>query len=206
MNKKNHAALLMIDIQNDFCEEGALAVSGASQIIPIINTMQFEFSEIIATRDWHPKNHHSFADTHPAHQAGETIILSGRPQILWPTHCVQQSPGADFHPQLKQDRVTKIIDKGQHIEIDSYSAFFDNFKLHQTELNDYLKSKSISTLYLAGLATDYCVLFTCLDACELGYQVKVIVPGCRAVNIQQDDEIIALQKMKAAGAELICKV
>lgn len=201
-----NAALLMIDVQNDFCEGGALAVPKASEIIPVINALQTQFSEIIATRDWHPPHHQSFATMHPGAQVGETIYLSGQHQVLWPVHCVQQTEGAAFHPHLKQNQITKIIDKGLHEAIDSYSAFFDNAKQHQTELHDYLQSKSISTLYLTGLATDYCVLFTCLDACQLGYQVKLVMPGCRAVKLNQGDEVLALQTMQAAGAELICKL
>lgn len=192
--KPSNSALLIIDVQNDFCEGGALAVPDASQIVPLINAHQNEFSEIIATKDWHPLHHKSFATEHPGRQVGGRIILAGLQQTLWPVHCVEGSLGAAFHPGLNWHKFTKIIYKGQQEEVDSYSAFFDNAKRYQTDLHHYLQAKHISTLYIAGLATDYCVLFTCLDACELGYDVNVIVPACRAVNLHPQDAMRALKK------------
>lgn len=199
--KKN--ALLIIDVQNDFCSHGALAVPQAEAIIPLINDMQTYFDELIATQDWHPANHMSFAANQLGRKIGETIKIGGISQILWPIHCVQNSHGAMFHPDLHISPTIQIIRKGTDPSIDSYSAFFDNAHLKKTELDDYLQSKNITTLYLVGLATDYCVKYSALDAIFLGYETYVITDACRGVNLNKDDTEKALQEMHQTGVHIV---
>ncbi len=150
-------ALIIVDVQNDFCEGGALAVPNANEIIPYINllTQENEYEEIILTQDWHPANHKSFASNN-GKQVGETIILNEVPQFMWPDHCVQNTSGAEFHPDLDTSKVTKIIQKGTNVEVDSYSGFQDNNHFMKTGLDDYLKSKGIQMVEIVGLALDYC--------------------------------------------------
>ncbi len=199
-------ALVLIDIQNDFCEGGSLAVTDASQILPValnaIHKFQQEDKKIIATMDWHPAHHKSFASNSHT-QIGTVGELNGLPQVWWPDHCVQNTPGAALHSALTDTHFDFIVYKGEDPEVDSYSAFFDNGKQHATALNEYLKSQAISQLIVMGLATDYCVKFSVLDALALGYQVKVLTKGCLGVNLQPDDSKIAFEQMKDNGAILI---
>lgn len=197
------AALLLVDLQNDFMPGGALGVSDGTQILPAINRLLTgKFDLIVASKDWHPKRHGSFAATH-GKQPSEIINLEGLKQILWPTHCVQNSEGASFSPGWDHNKVERLIYKGLDENIDSYSAFFDNARRRSTGLYDLLKEKKINTLYIAGLATDYCVKLSVLDAIELGFDVFVVTDGCRGVNLQKGDDIKALKEMEQAGAHLV---
>lgn len=195
-------ALLLVDIQNDFLPGGALAVPEGDAVIPVIHTLYPFFSQIIASKDWHPKEHKSFASVH-GKNVGEVIDLNGIPQILWPDHCIQETFGSQFSAALDTQPIKKIFFKGVDCEIDSYSAFFDNGKQHDTGLFAYLTKLGVKTLYIAGLATDYCVKYSVLDAVSLGFKTYVIKDGCRAVNLNPEDESKALDEMKQAGAEII---
>lgn len=197
-------ALLIIDVQNDFCEGGNLAVKNSLEIIPVVNDMikKFEIKNdfIIATKDWHPANHKSFASVSNT-KIGELGILNGLPQVWWPNHCIENTKGSELHKELLP--IKNIVYKGNDPEVDSYSGFFDNNKVHETNLNKILKENNIDTLYILGLATDYCVKFTVLDALSLGYKVYLVADGCRGVNINPDDSEKAMQEMKNAGAVII---
>lgn len=195
-------ALIIVDLQNDFLPGGALAVPEGDQIVKVINPLMERFSVVVATRDWHPLHHVSFA-SHHGRKVGELIETPLGPQRLWPDHCVEESHGAALAEKLHKEKISKIISKGTDPLVDSYSGFFDNARRHGTGLHDYLQSQNVSELYVTGLATDYCVLFTVLDALELGYKVYVVVDGCRAVNLNQDDGKNALERMVKKGASLI---
>ncbi len=181
--KPKNSALLLIDLQNDFCPGGSLAVPEGNVVIPIANALMPYFKTIIATQDWHPKNHASFIS-------------------LWPPHCVQHSTGAELHPDLELTKITKIIQKGTDQNIDSYSAFYDNEHLKSTGLTDWLREKNISVLYVMGLATDYCVKFSCLDAIADGFSVYLIQEGCRGINLRKHDIENALSEMQDRGVVL----
>jgi nicotinamidase/pyrazinamidase len=196
-------ALILVDIQNDFLPGGALAVPEGDQIVPVVNRLQPRFDLIVATRDWHPANHGSFAANHPHHAPGDRIDLHGLPQILWPVHCVQETPGADFAPKLDRQAWAQIFVKGTDLAIDSYSGFFDNGHRQATGLGEYLKGKGVTNIYVAGLATDYCVKFTVLDALKLGFRTHLIEDACRGVNLQPGDVAAAIAEMRGAGAEVI---
>ncbi|AIU72691.1 PncA [Hafnia alvei FB1] len=200
------AALLLIDLQNDFCPQGALAVSEGDRVIPIaldaIKQAQQNSVPVIATQDWHPAHHGSFA-SQSGGKIGEMGELAGLEQIWWPDHCIQGSEGAEFHPQLNAAHFDHIVHKGTDATIDSYSAFFDNGRRASTELHSWLQRHQIDTLYMMGLATDYCVKYSVMDALHLGYRVVVITDGCRGVNIKPEDSKIALQQMQTLGATLM---
>jgi nicotinamidase/pyrazinamidase len=195
------SALVVIDVQYDFCEGGALAVKGASEIIDPINQMMPGFDTIVLSQDWHPKDHQSFAKNHVGKFAYDLIKMPYGPQILWPTHCVQGSRGANFHVDLNTDAAQMIVRKGFRPQVDSYSAFFENDRKTPTGLDGYLKSREISTLIIVGLALDFCVQFTALDARALGYDVIVEQSACRAIDLDGslDQAIVA---MKNAGVLL----
>jgi len=194
---------IIVDIQNDFIPGGALAVPEGDKIIPIINLLQKHFDLIVATQDWHPPNHGSFASNHEGKKPGEIIKLSGLDQILWPDHCVQGTKGAEFVKDLDITRLARVFQKGTDPEIDSYSTFYDNAHRKSTGLGNYFKEKGIQEVYLAGLATDYCVKFSALDAVELGFKTHVIQDACRGVNLSPADSQKALEQMKNSGAEII---
>ncbi len=196
-------ALLLIDIQNDFLPGGALAVAGGNEIIPVVNALMPEFAIIVATQDWHPKDHGSFAANHHGGRVYKTVDLHGLPQMLWPTHCVQDSAGALFAPGLDTRRITKIFPKGTDARIDSYSGFFDNGQRGDTGLADWLREQGITELTLCGLATDYCVKFTALDALECGFKVNVVLAACRGVDLQPGDCDRAVAEMREKGAVII---
>lgn len=200
---KPKTALILIDLQNDFCAGGSLAVRDAEEVIPIANNLQKYFDLIIATKDWHPKDHMSFASNHSFKKIGETVLLNDLEQILWPDHCVQGTIGAELHPLLETKKITKYFLKGTNKTVDSYSAFFDNAHLRGTGLFEYLQENHIEDLYLLGLATDYCVKFSCLDALDLGFHVSVIVDACRGVELHLGDVDNALKEMEAKGAVLL---
>lgn len=194
--------LLLIDLQKDFCKNGALEIKNADDIIEVANFLikKFKNNLIVATKDWHPSTHKSFA-INSDKNIGETITLKGIQQILWPVHCVQNSLGSEFHNKLL--RIENIIYKGTDENIDSYSAFFDNKRLKKTELENFLNKKNIDTLYIMGLATDYCVKYTVFDALSLGYKVFVVVDGCRGVDLEKNSSTLALKEMEDMGATLI---
>ena len=195
-------ALIIVDVQNDFCPGGALAVKDGDKIIPIINKLLPKFDLIVATQDWHPKNHKSFAKNH-GKKVGEKIKLNDLDQILWPDHCVQGTKGAEFVPALNTVKIARVFQKGTDPEIDSYSGFFDNGHKKTTGLGDYLKQQKVTEVYVVGLATDYCVKFTALDAVGLGFKTSLIIDACRGVNIQRDDSDKAVQEMKLKGINII---
>ncbi|TVP48905.1 MAG: bifunctional nicotinamidase/pyrazinamidase [Mongoliibacter sp.] len=196
-------ALIIVDVQNDFLPGGALAVKDGNLIIPIINKLQKKFAFIVATQDWHPGNHGSFAANHPGLEAGEFVQLNGVKQILWPIHCVQESKGAEFHPELERKNWTKIFQKGTNPLVDSYSGFFDNNKNGDTGLSDFLKSEGVREIYICGLAADYCVKFTVLDGIDEGFTTYLITDATKAVNLKEGDFQKALEDMEDNGAILI---
>lgn len=196
-------ALLIVDVQNDFLPGGALAVPQGDAIIPVINNIQQHFKLIVATRDWHPANHGSFASNHDNRQVGEVIRLHGQEQVLWPDHCVQGSPGAEISPLLNQGLINNVIFKGSDPDIDSYSAFYDNGHLKETGLHAYLKRNGITSLFVCGLAADYCVYYTVKDALLLGYEANLLTDATRGVNLQPEDTDKAFKDMERRGARLM---
>lgn len=175
-------ALLLVDIQNDFLPGGALAVPEGDQIIPLANQLQEKFDLVVATQDWHPANHKSFASNHQGKYIFDIIDLHGMEQVLWPDHCVQGTAGADFSENLNMDKVEAIFRKGMNPEIDSYSGFYDNGHLKSTALADYLRGKQVTEVYLAGLAGDYCVYFSAKDALREGFKAIIIEDATRAID------------------------
>jgi nicotinamidase/pyrazinamidase len=196
-------ALILVDIQNDFIPGGALAVPGGDQIIPTVNRLQRLFDVVVATRDWHPPDHGSFAANHPGKKPGDVIQLDGLSQVLWPVHCVQNTVGAALAPSLDTPLIAEIIDKGTDPGIDSYSGFFDNGHRKATGLGDFLAKRRVREVYVAGLATDYCVKFTALDAVRLGYKTHVIEDACRGVDLKPGDVTRALEELKLAGVTVM---
>jgi nicotinamidase/pyrazinamidase len=192
--------LILVDIQNDFMPTGALPVAEGDLIVPLVNDLQKKFDLIVATQDWHPPDHGSFASNHPGRHPGEVVDLHGIDQILWPDHCVQGTEGAEFHHDLDMSRVAEIIRKGTDPAIDSYSGFFDNGHRKATGLDAYLKKQGAQELWVAGLATDYCVRFTVVDALALGYRVHLVRDVCRGVNLNRGDVDAAIRAMTNAGA------
>ncbi|KAA3661176.1 MAG: bifunctional nicotinamidase/pyrazinamidase, partial [Calditrichaeota bacterium] len=182
---------------------GALAVNEGDQIVPIANALQDKFDLIVATQDWHPADHGSFAANHAGKNPGEVIDLNGLDQILWPVHCVQGSDGATFHPDLKTDKIAKILYKGTDAGIDSYSGFFDNGHKKATGLADYLQQKGVTEVFITGLATDYCVKFTALDAIDLGFKTNVFIDACRGVELAPGDVEKAIREMKEKGVQIL---
>ncbi len=175
-------ALLLIDVQNDFVPGGALAVPGGDAIIEKLNELQPRFSLVVASQDWHPAGHRSFASAHPGHAAFTETEWQGLPQMLWPDHCVQGTPGAELHPALNTSRVEAIFRKGTDPDIDSYSAFFDNGHRKATGLGAYLRGRDVTRVYIAGLAADYCVYFTAKDALAEGFEAVVLEDATRAIS------------------------
>ena len=192
-------ALLIVDVQNDFCPGGALAVPEGDEVVEVANALSPRFPLVIATQDWHPQGHGSFADSHPGKEPGETITLGGLPQILWPVHCVEYTPGAKFHPALNREPFGHVVRKGTERDIDSYSAFFDNGHRKDTGLTGYLKTHKVTEVYVLGLALDYCVKLTALDAVKQGFDTYLVRDGCRAVNLSKGDDEAAVDEMVAAG-------
>ncbi len=176
-------ALIVIDVQNDFCPGGALAVAGGDQIIPRINALMDEFQTVVLTQDWHPVNHASFAANHSGAAPFSLTEMPYGPQVLWPVHCVQGTPGAAFHPDLRTDPAQLVIRKGFRPGIDSYSAFFENDRRTATGLEGYLRSRGITGLVLVGLATDYCVAYSAMDAARLGFAATLLEGACRAIDL-----------------------
>jgi nicotinamidase/pyrazinamidase len=177
-------ALLVIDMQNDFLPGGSLAVERGNEIISVINSLQPQFELVVATQDWHPQNHKSFASNHHGKKMFEVIALKNAQQVLWPDHCVQGTPGADFPANLNMNQVEAIFRKGMTAEIDSYSGFYDNGHYKSTGLADYLRGKHVTELYLAGLAADYCVYYSAIDAIDEGFHVCLIEDATRAITAE----------------------
>jgi nicotinamidase/pyrazinamidase len=196
-----HRALILVDLQNDFMPTGALPIPHSDRIIPLVRVLQDYFKYIIATQDWHPANHGSFASNHAERMPGDHIELAGLPQVLWPTHCVQFTWGAELVADLKRVHIDKIIPKGTDPTIDSYSGFFDNGHKKSTGLATYLKDRRIQELYILGLALEYCVKYTVLDSCALGFKTFLIQDACVAMNKAEGKR--AIQEMQAAGAKVI---
>lgn len=195
-------ALLIVDVQNDFCPGGALGVKGGDKIIPIINKLSSSFDEVILTQDWHPDNHSSFASVYEGKQAYETIEMEYGPQVLWPDHCVQGTTGAAFHPALSTDKAQLIIRKGFRKGIDSYSAFFENDQETVTGLSGYLKNRGIDQLFVCGLATDFCVKWSVLDGISEGFKVVIIEDAVAGIDLNGSEEQ-AWQEMAQAGVNKV---
>jgi nicotinamidase/pyrazinamidase len=195
-------ALILVDIQYDFCPGGSLAVPQGDEIIPIANRLQKAFDLIVATQDWHPRGHGSFASTlgKPVY---EVVAINGSPQTLWPDHCVQGTHGAELMSALDKSRIARIFQKGTDPRIDSYSGFLDADHRNSTGLADFLREHHVSRVAIAGLATDYCVKYTALDAVRLGFQTSVVIDACRGVNLQPEDSALAVRVMEAAGVKII---
>jgi nicotinamidase/pyrazinamidase len=196
-------ALVLVDIQNDFMPFGALPVADGDAVVPVANALMPRFSLVVATQDWHPFDHGSFASNHPGASPGDMVSLGGVEQVLWPDHCVQGSPGAGFHSALDVARIDVVIRKGENPGVDSYSGFFDNDHETATGLGDLLTRSAVDEIIVLGLATDYCVKATVLDAIGLGFGVTVVTDGCRAVELAPGDGERALAEMHAEGVRLL---
>jgi nicotinamidase/pyrazinamidase len=192
-------ALIIVDVQNDFLPGGALAVKNGDAVIPVINNLQKKFDLVVATQDWHPADHKSFASAHPGKKVFEETMLDGLPQVLWPDHCVQQTDGAKFSSELITEKIEAIFRKGMDKNIDSYSGFFDNGKKKATGMDAYLKGRGVTSIYVAGLASDYCVYFTALDGLELGFQSTIITDATRAIDEENFKKI--LEDFKSKGGK-----
>lgn len=202
VNKEN-SALIIVDVQNDFLPGGALAVGKGDEVIPVINKVKDKFDLIVATQDWHPANHGSFAANHEGKKVGESISLNGLDQILWPVHCVENSIGADFHKSLDKQNWREVFKKGSNPVVDSYSGFFDNGRKEKTGLGDFLKANGIENVFVTGLAADYCVKFTVLDALDLGFNTYLIADATKGVNLSPNDTLEAFKEMEIQGAILV---
>jgi nicotinamidase/pyrazinamidase len=192
-------ALILVDIQNDFLPGGALEVPDGDAVIPAANRLQAAFPLVAATQDWHPANHGSFAANHPGKKVFEQIDLNGLPQTLWPVHCVQGTSGAELASGLRRERIAKIFRKGTDAGIDSYSGLFDNGHRKSTGLGEWLKANCVTEVFVCGLATDYCVKYTALDAAESGFKTFFIEDASRGVNLRPDDVMKAIAEMNRAG-------
>ncbi len=194
-------ALIAVDVQNDFCPGGALAVPEGDAVVPVINRLQGRFETVVLTQDWHPDEHRSFASHHGAEPFG-TIELHYGTQVLWPDHCVQGTWGAEFHPGLDTSQAQLILRKGFRHHIDSYSAFFENDRRTMTGLAGYLRERGVGTVTLAGLATDFCVAYSALDATNLGFRVRVVEDACRAIDLE-GSLLRMLNEMRGVGVEIV---
>jgi nicotinamidase/pyrazinamidase len=200
MPPKNSArALLVVDVQNDFCPGGSLAVEQGDRVVPIINALMPGFSLVVATQDWHPPGHVSFASSHAGRKPLDVVQAGSIQQVLWPDHCVRGTPGAELHPRLDTGRVGLLLHKGMQTGLDSYSAFFENDHRTDTGLRHYLKGLKVREVVVCGLATDYCVLSSAMDARRLGFRVILVSDACRGVNFPEGSIARALQTMKDAG-------
>jgi nicotinamidase/pyrazinamidase len=203
MNKEKNRMLLVIDVQNDFCPGGSLAVHDGDSVVPVVNRIASHFDLVVATQDWHPENHVSFAKNHPGRNVHDQIEMDGISQVLWPTHCVAGTHGADFHPALNAENFQLILRKGTKPSIDSYSAFMENDKKTVTGLEGYLKGLRIENVYVCGLATDYCVFRSVMDSVQAGFKSYVVIDGCRGVNVPQGSVDKAIETMKENGVLIL---
>lgn len=194
---------MIVDLQNDFMPGGALGVPDGDATVPVANALAPIFPRVVATQDWHPRDHGSFASTHPDKVPGDIVELGGVSQVLWPDHCVQGTPGASFHSSLNVASICRVIRKGADPGIDSYSAFFDNDRRSSTGLDLYLHAHGVLELVIMGLATDYCVRASALDAIGLGFRVTVAADGCRAVDVTPGDGERALAEMHTSGVKIV---
>lgn len=201
-DKQKRQALILVDLQNDFVEGGSLAVPGGNEVIAIANDLMPRFDLVVATQDWHPRDHRSFASQNAGMAIGQLFELNGLPQIAWPDHCVQGTRGAEFVSALDHSSIHEVVQKGMDPGIDSYSGFFDNGHRKSTGLADLLRKHKITSVAVMGLATDYCVRFTALDAIDQGFETSLIVDACRGVELQPGDIDKAIQQMKDAGVYL----
>ena len=192
-------ALILVDIQNDFLPGGSLAVPRGDEVVDVANELMPQYDQVVATQDWHPADHRSFARQHPGRQVGDVIELHGLPQVLWPEHCVQGTRGAKFAPGLNLAGVQHVVQKGTDREVDSYSGFFDNARRRATGLEKLLREKQVDEVHVLGLATDYCVRATALDAIDLGFRVTLIERGSRGVDLKRGDCQRAIDEMRTAG-------
>jgi nicotinamidase/pyrazinamidase len=202
MRPADSDVLIVIDVQNDFCAGGALAVPRGDEVVPIINRLGERFAHVVLTQDWHPRGHRSFASAHRGRHPFESVKLSYGTQTLWPDHCVQETPGAAFHPALDLPRAELVLRKGFRPSVDSYSAFFENDRRTPTGLAGYLRERSFRRLVLAGLATDFCVLYSALDGHRAGFEVVVVEDACRGIDLD-GSLATALGEMTAAGVTLL---
>jgi nicotinamidase/pyrazinamidase len=200
MRPKESDLLLVVDVQNDFCPGGALTVSEGDAVVPVANRLGERFAHVALTQDWHPPGHRSFASAHPGRKPFETIELAYGAQTLWPDHCVEETPGAAFHPRLYLPRAELVLRKGFRPAIDSYSAFYENDRVTPTGLAGYLRERGFTRLFLAGLATDFCVYYSAIDARRHGFSVVVIEDGCRGIDLA-GSLAAAMRAMAAAGVE-----
>lgn len=200
---KGKRALVLVDIQNDFCPGGALEVKRGDEVVEVANRLGRHFDVVAATQDWHPRDHGSFAANHAGKEPYEVIDLGGLPQVLWPVHCVQHTPGAELHPRLDRTRITEVFTKGTDPAIDSYSGFHDNGRRRSTGLGEWLRGQGVGEVYVLGLATDYCVKFTALDARKDGFTAFLVEDGCRGVELQPGDSERAVDEMRSAGVVVL---
>ncbi len=200
-----NSALLIVDVQNDFCEGGALEVKNGNKVIPVINKLvkSKKFDFIIATQDWHPRNHKSFASNHKNKNVYDVVTLNGIEQILWPDHCIQRTKGAKFHKDLNLGDKYYVFKKGKNPNIDSYSGFYENDHKTSTGLSEFLTKHNVNKVYITGLATDYCVKFTTLDAIKEGFQTYIIKDAIKGVNVKREDSQKAIKEMKDRGCKII---
>lgn len=196
-------AIVLVDLQNDFMPGGALPVPDGDAVVPVATALAPLFSLVVATQDWHPPGHASFASSHPGSSPGDVVMLGQTAQVLWPDHCVQNTPGASFHSGLDVVPIGHVVRKGADPQVDSYSAFYDNDRVTSTGLDGFLRSHGVSEIVVMGLATDYCVKATVLDALGLGFGVTVVRDGCRAVDVQPGDGERAFAAMASAGARIV---
>ena len=202
-------ALILVDIQNDFTPNepaGALVVPDGDAVVPVANRLMLDYELVVATQDFHPADHGSFASQHDGGNVGEMIELNGLPQVLWPDHCVEGTDGAALIDALDTDRIERVFPKGRDRTVDSYSGFFDNGPPETraaTGMSEYLKNRGVDEIDIVGLATDYCVKFTAIDAAELGFKTRVLLEGCRGVELNEGDCAKAVEEMKNAGVEVI---
>ncbi len=195
--------LILVDLQIDFMPGGALAVPLGNEVVEVANRLALKFDYVVASQDWHPSTHRSFASQHVGRKAGEVIELHGLEQVLWPDHCVQGTPGATFHDSLDLSRVNAVFQKGTDLEIDSYSTFYDNGHRRSTGLDRHLRDRGVATVCLMGLATDYCVKFSALDAASLGFRTSVVREGCRGIDLIPGDIERAWVEMEDAGIGIL---
>jgi nicotinamidase/pyrazinamidase len=196
-------ALVLVDLQNDFVPGGALAVPDGDQVVAVANRLMPHFKLVVATQDWHPRNHTSFASQHSGKKAGDVIKIDGISQILWPDHCIQDTHGGEIVADLERENICRTFQKGTDAQLDDFSGFFDRGRRRSTGLNEFLHEQAVTTIFLMGLATEYCVKHTALDGVALGFETTVILDGCRGINLHETDAEQAIQEMRKAGVHVM---